>query len=849
MLNRRTFLRSTSLALGTCGLARYGMVEGWAGAAPAVKEADLTAADLPVGSAPKPVPFPHFPDRLHAFVWRNWQLVPARRMAEVVGASAGDIVRLGRSMGLAGPPRITVEQQRRAALSIIKRNWHLLSYEQLLQLLGWPAADMAFSLREDDFLFVKLGNLKPQCEPLRYVAPDARTQARAREIAGILRAEFPAGVGEPEQPLFEFVKELSRPPQAAREAQLGGASGVRPSPGAATALSRGVSERSGVLHGMEVAAPGDGRTPAQSPLVTPASDTPAGASAFSPRYCYSYFALYGDPLLDPTLDPYPDGYLARLAASGVDGVWLQAVLTRLAPFPWDAAQSKDHQTRLKNLRLLVERARRHGVRVYLYLNEPRACPVRFFATRPNLKGVAEGDFAALCTSVPEVREYLSAAVESICRAVPGLGGFFTISGSENLSNCWSHGNGKACPRCGKRPPAEVIAEVNRTFYEGIRRAGNGQTLIVWDWGWHDDWVESIIAQLPREARFMGVSEWGMPINRGGVATAVGEYSISTIGPGERARHNWEFARAKGLRTVAKVQCGCTWELSAVPYIPALANVARHAANLRRLGVNGLMLGWTLGGYPSPNLEVVAELGAVSANGATPDPDSAMARVAQRRFGADLAPQVVGAWREYSEAFSEFPFHGSLVYSAPMQVGPANPLWSEPTGYHASMVGFPYDDLDAWRAVYPPEVFIGQFEKVATGFEHAHANMAAAFQTCRSKLTAEQRTTALQELNVGEAAAIHFRSVANQARFVMERRRLKEAKSPADVQSACGELERLLRAEIESARRLHAVQSRDSRIGFEASNQYYYVPVDLAEKVINCQDLLTRWLPAERSRRG
>ena len=146
----------------------------------------------------------------------------------------------------------------------------------------------------------------------------------------------------------------------------------------------------------------------------------ASASAFSPRYCYSYFALYGDPLLDPTLDPYPDGYLARLAASGVDGVWLQAVLTRLAPFPWDARQSEHYEARLKNLRLLVERARRHGVGVYLYLNEPRACPVSFFATRPELKGVAEGDFAALCTSVPEVRDYLAASVESICRAVPGL---------------------------------------------------------------------------------------------------------------------------------------------------------------------------------------------------------------------------------------------------------------------------------------------------------------------------------------------------------------------------------------------------------------------------------------------
>jgi hypothetical protein len=337
----------------------------------------------------------------------------------------------------------------------------------------------------------------------------------------------------------------------------------------------------------------------------------------------------------------------------------------------------------------------------------------------------------------------------------------------------------------------------------------------------------------------------MPINRGGVATTVGEYSISTIGPGERARHEWDAARARGLRTLAKMQCGNTWELSAVPYIPAVANVARHAANLRAQGVNGLMLGWTLGGYPSPNLEVVAEIGCAPSEGGAADLEGAMLRVAQRRFGQDMAPQVVRAWQEYSTAFSEFPFHGGLVYSAPMQVGPANSLWGKSTGYAASMVGFPYDDLDGWRAVYPPEVFIGQFKKVAIGFERAHGEMTAAFQACRGKLTAEQKATALQELNVGEAAAIHFRSVANQARFVMARRRLEGAKSQDDAQSACTELEGLLWAEIGLARRMHALQSRDSRIGFEATNQYYYVPVDLAEKVINCHDLLTRWLPAAR----
>jgi hypothetical protein len=51
-------------------------------------------------------------------------------------------------------------------------------------------------------------------------------------------------------------------------------------------------------------------------------------------------------------------------------------------------------------------------------------------------------------------------------------------------------------------------------------------------------------------------------------------------------------------------------------------------------------------------------------------------------------------------------------------------------------------------------------------------------------------------------------------------------------------ERALNAELELAKRLHRLQSRDSRIGFEASNQYYYVPMDLAEKVLSWGQIST-----------
>jgi hypothetical protein len=217
-----------------------------------------------------------------------------------------------------------------------------------------------------------------------------------------------------------------------------------------------------------------------------------------------------------------------------------------------------------------------------------------------------------------------------------------------------------------------------------------------------------------------------------------------------------------------------------------------------------------------------------------DAESAMDSVARARYDGDSAA-VVAFWKACGAAFGEFPYNIGTVYTAPMQFGPSNLLWETKTGYRATMIGFPYDDLTTWRSVYPPEVFISQMEKVASGFRAASDSLRRAARS----------DSAEAEARLGEAAALHFQSTANQSRFVLARDRLLQANDAAWATRQLMEIESALKSEIDSARRLFALQSADSRLGFEASNHYYYVPLDLVEKVLNCRDLLERWLPLKQ----
>lgn len=713
----------------------------------------------------------HFPSRQYCFVWRNWELANTERMAQVLGASAKQVESMGVSMGLPRKKRLTEDQLRRLYITVIRQNWHLLPEEQLVELLGWDRKRFEFTLKEDDFLIVKLGFNKPVCERLRYSSPTAEEKRRAAEIRGVLRRAFGKGLHAAGEPLFQFVADLSKPSgkPARRRAEK---------------------------------------------------------AVWSPRFCYSYFALYGDPLFDPSVDPFPEGYLEKLGDCGIDGVWLQGVLNTLAPSKLFPEFGDRWQTRLQNLRALCARAGKHGVKVYLYMNEPRAMPAEFFRGREKCKGEESRGLFAMCTSVAEVREWMANSLAHVFREVPELGGIVTISMSENHTNCFSHAGGwgkiapkaKQCPRCSARESWDVLGEMFRAMRDGVRRSSKTARIIHWDWGWPDDMADRLIPLLDKDVRFQSISEWSKPLERGGVKSVVGEYSISVPGPGPRAKRNWGVARQAGIETMAKVQFNNTWEISAVPYIPVPHLVLEHCEGLRKEGVSGIMASWTCGGYPSPNLEAAS---AYFYEG-TPDRDAVLRGVASRRYGDGAAADAVEAWRLFSEAFREFPY-GVSIYVIPVQHGPANLLRPAPTGHRTGMILFPHDQMKAWCGRFPPEVVQSQFYKMAAMWMDGLARMKAVVGKAAARRVAEH------DLAIAETCYHHFQSVAQQVEFYRLRDGAKDTRR----------MKELVAAEMELARQQYAVSRAFSTVAYEATNHYYYTPLDLAEKVIQCDWLRGR----------
>ncbi len=718
---------------------------------------------------------PYFPTPSHQFVWRNWDLIPQERIARALGSTTEMVTKLARTMGLE-QQNIPTRHRQRLRFKVLRRNWNFVPYSQLTLLLGMSVPEIQVMLSQDAFYISDLGP-KPECPRIQIEKP----QKLGSGVIPYFRAGMTTG---PEEDRFHFIELLDRPISESPEA-------------------------------------GD-----------------KGQFTLKPRIAFPYYAKFGNVLGNADFkSSYSAALLENMARMELGAIWLGAMYQHLIRSRIFPEFGRESAAQLANLNWLIGEAKKRGLGVYLYLNEPRGMPASFFKKYPEIKGApgrpGDGLFS-MCTSTKMVQDYLVEATATLFKEAPGLEGIILITASENPTNCYSLTRHPKCPCCLRQTGPEVIAQVIQLMDEGARSVAPDARVIAWDWSWEiveDDPQKQIIDRLPSSATLMVDFERGTVIERDGIKSTVEEYSLSVTGPSPRAAAHIRLGKARGMDVMAKIQVGNTWELGLVPYIPVEQLVVRKFEAMHSAGISGVMESWTLGCYPSENWDVAESFYRDHPASANEDLEAAAASL----YGAKAAKHVIRAWQLFSDAFQQYPFSDSLVYSSVVQCGPAALIYFEPTGLKPRIMNS-YDNLD-WTQPFGPRIVSDVFEKMASGWNEGLKELVGAM----NDVPVAHRRQAAKDLGVCRAIGLYFRSIANQVRFHASRQRWKMSAEGMDTMNS------VVKDEMNIAKQFLEICLQDSRLGFEASLGYLYLPLDIREKIVACEYMIETQIPERKAR--
>jgi len=676
------------------------------------------------------------PTRWQTVILRNYGMVTNNCLAKVLNCSIGVIETEAKRLGV---DSVSFDKNwlEKSYLTIIRNNWHLLNYKQLLIILDKDEMWLDNQLKNNDFLWYKLGGFKPLCEDIKYTPLNKQEKLETNRIGKIIRKNKMDNYIKP----FDFkINDMQSSP------------------------SQGIN------------------------------------------IAYPYEVECGDIFINDN-EIISDDYLEKAKSSGINGLWLHGLLSELSFNKFKKNNDLSYIKRRNNLQKLINKANKFGVKIYLYLNEPRSIKIDEIKEEYlYLSGRKREKEVALCFSFKEVQDYLYDAIKDLLNNIEGLGGFITITASENLTYC-KHVLDSDCPHCKDIPSYQTAALINNIIQRAIDDTNSGAILIANLWGWapycgfSDEEVKKGIKLLDKKIKVLCVSEFGTHKN-----ININEYSISHGEPCIETISNLKDAKKTGHEIFAKLQINNSWEISTIPYIPVFNLIINHLRKLNKLGVKDFMLSWTLGGYPSVNMNLASSI-----NNDSFDYDKWLTNLYH-----DDCVDVKKATMYFSKAFKEFPFSQNLLYYSSIQIGPSNLLYSHKTKLNATMVSYPFDDIDSWIENNGEDKFISGFQK-----------MIKIWKRGLKLLINKEYTNVLtcELIRYAKVFLINIESTLNQYLFIKDRNNNKK------------DLKRYLLKERILTKNLYQLASSDAKIGFEASNQYSYNENSFLEKLINIEKLL------------
>ncbi len=383
---------------------------------------------------------------------------------------------------------------------------------------------------------------------------------------------------------------------------------------------------------------------------------------------------------------YHDNYLIRLARAGYSGFHVDPGFELF--FRSELLPELDHPKADANLGILakiVARARKYGLKVFLTPYLP-FLPVdhAVFQRHPEVLGSelsASKGLHVLCTGQERVQRFYEEQAARLFRLAPGLGGLFLISGGEAFLHCYTAPrfrpeNSTQCPVCRKRDPATSVAELVNGIARVVKEVAPEGMVVVWTYNaftWSPTPAAAAhVAALSEDCIYMGNFDTGDPIEREGVTSVSGDYSLTVIGPGGTYAQESRAALAKGLKVMAKVESGCPREIHGIPSIPAMTRWGEKYARVIASGATGAMFSWQFSGFTESLSEELA--GWMSWSPCLPVP-ALLERLAARDFGTKRTAGVMDAWRCFDRAMESFPFSSwtSSFRQGPFSIGFAQPL--------------------------------------------------------------------------------------------------------------------------------------------------------------------------------
>lgn len=562
-----------------------------------------------------------------------------------------------------------------------------------------------------------------------------------------------------------------------------------------------------------------------------------------------------DELTDD-VDYYPDQYLNRLAHHGVNALWMTIRFSDLCPSRFFPEQGKDWERRLEKLRQIVAKCQRYGIKIYAFYIEPRGfggiseymSSPETLEQFPNLGGHKSGPYTYFCTSSAEGQEYVESCAAHLFTNVPELGGMIGINMGERPTHCYSdsrflHDNN--CPRCSKRAPGEVFAEMLGALRRGMDRGNPEAELVSWLYVPYLSHV-SEEAEIATKAEMAKIAEQ-MPsrvilqvnFESYGVAPQWGrdhyilDYSLAYVGPSEVFAN---CARAaKNARVSAKLQVGNSHEVATIPFVPVPGNLYRKYQKMRELNVSSAMQCWFFGNYPSPMTEAAGRL---SFDPLPESEEEFLQQLASPHWGDD-AETVAKAWQHFRDAYGQFPAVLQFSWFGPVHDCINWPLHLKPVDAVIQPSWLLKPDASGDRVA---ECFAFEFSRpeiieTCRRMDEEWAKGVALLENVKPN-SRELQT----EIGVAQALGLQFHSAWNVMRFYELRDELpylSQDQQLADLEN----MRQIVKDEIVCSKKLTLLAENDSRLGFHSEAEgYKYFPAKIAWRIDQLESLLAEDFP-------